>query len=816
MPDDTPTQAHPSPVPQAPQGGLSPEVLSRSTPRAARMPGPGDVIGPYRIRSILGEGGFGVVYLADQERPIARRVALKLIKPGMDTVGVLARFEAERQALALMDHPGIAKVLDAGQTDDGRPYFVLEHVQGVSVTEFCDRERRGIEDRLRLFTQICHAVQHAHQKGIIHRDLKPSNILVGHADDGPRARIIDFGIAKALHRRLTEQSVFTEIGQLLGTPEYMSPEQAEMTALDVDTRADVYSLGVVLYELLTGALPFDPRTLRRAGYAEIQRIIREQTPPKPSTRLETIIADPRTPELAQRIADMRKSDRRTLTRKIRGELDWVVMRCLEKERERRYPSASDLAAEIDRVLTGQAVLAGPPSAAYRASRFVRRHRVGVAASALVLAALVGAVVVSTLFGLSEARARRAAVAAQTETAGVNAFLVGDLLGSADPDNDTPALRVVDLLDRGAAAAPARFTDYPDTLTRVRAMLGQAYVGVGAPERALDLLEQAIAGLPPGQTLERARLRVVRAEALWRREEAADAIPEIDAAIAELRSVLPAESAEVLNAEHQRANALKYLDRFDESQAAYDRVLSARTRVLGSTHPDTLITRYNLALLTIRRGTAARAQAGDDAAAIARARDLWHKGAAEMRAALDATRAALGEHEQVSWCLAELGSVYNRLGDPESLDRAAPLYTEALQGLRAAVGDDHWRTKQTLVNLARLQMKRGQTAEAERLYREALAAYRLSPGPTASETIMITNRFCELLRMMHKDDEATDRITRVYDELTDAARDEDDATARTDLVGRARAQAQKVAEHFRELERPDEAAAWDARAQTTSP
>jgi serine/threonine protein kinase len=327
-----------------------------------------DRIGPYTIVDQIGEGGMGVVYLAEQTEPVRRRVALKIIKVGMDTKQVISRFEAERQALALMDHPHVAKVLDAGATETGRPYFVMQHVPGVPITEHCDRHRLSIDERLRLFVQVCEAVQHAHQKGIIHRDLKPSNVLVAFTDAVATPKVIDFGIAKATEQKLTERTVFTEEGQLIGTPEYMSPEQAEMTAQGIDTRTDVYALGVMLYQLLIGSLPFDGRALRAGGLREIQRIIREVAPPRPSTRLGKLAEQ----EIAATARD-RSSDRRTLLGVLNGDLDWVVMKAMEKDRARRYASVSELAADVRRHLEGRPVEAAPPSLWYRTKCTLLRH-----------------------------------------------------------------------------------------------------------------------------------------------------------------------------------------------------------------------------------------------------------------------------------------------------------------------------------------------------------------------------------------------------------------------------------------------------------
>ncbi|MHC4220032.1 MAG: serine/threonine protein kinase, partial [Planctomycetota bacterium] len=331
-----------------------------------------DRVGSYRLLERLGEGGFGEVHLAEQTEPIRRTVALKIVKLGMDTRQVVARFEVERQALALMDHPHIARVFEAGATDHGRPYFAMEFVAGVPVTDYCDRKRLDISDRLGLFLQICSAIQHAHQKGIIHRDLKPSNVLVEFVGEQHVSKVIDFGIAKALGESLTAQTLHTAQGQLIGTPEYMSPEQAEMSALRIDTRTDIYSLGMLLYELLVGSLPFDPETFHSKGLAEIQRIIREAEPPKPSTRLGALETGtgPQQVSALELIARHRRTDSRTLRRSLNGELNWITMKALEKEPTRRYASVSEFAADIQRHLKHEPVIAGPPGAAYRLTKFV--------------------------------------------------------------------------------------------------------------------------------------------------------------------------------------------------------------------------------------------------------------------------------------------------------------------------------------------------------------------------------------------------------------------------------------------------------------
>jgi serine/threonine protein kinase/tetratricopeptide (TPR) repeat protein len=350
---------------------------------------PGTIIGPYKLMELIGEGGMGLVFVAEQQHPVRRKVALKVIKPGMDTRQVVARFEAERQALALMDHTHIAKVLDGGETTCGRPYFVMELVKGVPITDYCDENRLTPRQRLELFIDVCHAVQHAHQKGIIHRDLKPSNVLVTSHDGVPVVKVIDFGIAKAIGQQLTDKTIYTQIAQLMGTPMYMSPEQAGHSGLDVDTRTDIYALGVLLYELLTGTTPFNQERLRTAGYEEIRRIIREEEPPKPSTRINTL------GPAATTVSNKRQSDPKQLSHLCRGELDWIVMKCLEKDRHRRYETSSGLAMEIQHYLADDPVLACPPSAGYRLQKFARKYRTPLRIAGLFVVFLMLAAAVST-------------------------------------------------------------------------------------------------------------------------------------------------------------------------------------------------------------------------------------------------------------------------------------------------------------------------------------------------------------------------------------------------------------------------------------
>ncbi len=519
---------------------------------------PGTRVGPYLLREQIGEGGMGLVFVADQEHPVRRRVALKVVKPGMDTRQVLARFEAERQALALMDHPNIAKVLDGGTTGEppalaggftvhhppanaggspGRPYFVMELVRGVPITDYCDQARLTPRQRLELFLPVCRAIQHAHQKGIIHRDIKPSNVLVTLYDSHPVPKVIDFGIAKAVGTAFADHSVYTGFAQLVGTPMYMSPEQAEMTAQDVDTRADVYALGVVLYELLTGTTPFDGETLRQAGFDEMRRIIREDEPAKPSHRVTTMSA-----EKQSTLSGQRGVDGRQLGRQLQGGLDWVVMTCLAKDRTRRYESAGALAADIERYLRDEPVTACPPSTSYRLRTFARRNRRALATVGVIAAALIGATAVSVWQAVKARNAqnqaeteRDLAKTAECETAAaekhanteaaiaraVNDFLQHDLLRQvnrsplgADELDGNSDLTVREALDRAATRVDERFQDQPLVEAAIRSAIGDAYCSLAHGklatvhfEKALDLRRATLGPNHPHTLASRHRLAI---------------------------------------------------------------------------------------------------------------------------------------------------------------------------------------------------------------------------------------------------------------------------------------------------------------------
>ena len=651
----------------------------------------GDRVAHYKILEPLGEGGFAVVYLAEQEMPVCRRVALKIIKLGMDTKQVIARFEAERQALAMMNHPGVAKVFDASITDTGRSYFVMEHVPGEPITEYCDRHRLTTQQRLELFMEVCDAVQHAHQKGIVHRDLKPSNVLVMIADGQAVPKIIDFGVAKALHQKLTERTLFTEQGQLIGTPEYMSPEQAERSGLDIDTRSDIYSLGVLLYELLTGALPFDPTTLRQAAFTEIQRIIREVEPPKPSTRWSSL------GDKSTTYAQKRRADPRSLLRELRGDLDWITMKALEKDRTRRYPTASELAADLARHLNHEPVAAGPPSAAYQVKKYIRRHRVGVTASAaLALALLAG--IIGTSVGLvsatraaadaEEARAAEAQQRREAETQAaiaqaVNDFLNDDLLAAAAPQEQGPDVTMREILEAASKKIEGRFRDEPLVEASIRATLGSTYWRLGDYEAAEPYLAEALD--------------------LRRRE-------------------LGEERPLVLTSMNNLAGLFRDMGRFGDAQRLYEKTLQIRRQLLGEAHPETLISMNNLAVLYI------------DQHQYPEAERLYLQ-------TLQIRRRTLGrQHPGTLTSMNNLAGLYLR---QRRYDKAEPLYVETLQIRRQLLGEAHPETLTSMNNLALLSDRQGRYEKAESLYLETLQIKRRVLGEEHPSTLVSTRNLASL-------------------------------------------------------------------------
>jgi non-specific serine/threonine protein kinase/serine/threonine-protein kinase len=499
---------------------------------------------------------MGEVWLVQQVEPVQRQVAVKVVKAGMDSARVVARFEAERQALALMDHPTIAKVLDAGTTPEGRPYFTMEYVRGESITTYCDRQRLPVRERLELFIQLCDGVQHAHQKGIIHRDLKPSNVLVSITDDHPVPRIIDFGIAKAVAQPLTDHSLFTELGTFIGTPEYMSPEQAEMTPLDVDTRSDVYSLGLLLYELLVGTLPFDRQALRQAGLDEIRRTIRDTDAPRPSTRVLQLGSD------AEQTAAQRQTQPSKLRSRLRGDLDWITIKALEKDRTRRYATANALAMDLRRHLANEPVMAGPPSAAYRTGKFVRRHRGGVAAAATLVTLLGVFAVVMTIQAGRIARERDRANQEAATARQVSDFLAG-LFKVSDPSEARGnTLTAREILARGTAQVEGSLKDQPQVQARLQATIGTVHTGLGLYAEAERLLKRAL------ETQQR---------------------------------VVGTNSPETLATADALAEVYFHQRKLQEAQALHKGLVERRTRLLGEEHADTLRANFDLASTYLGQG-----------------------------------------------------------------------------------------------------------------------------------------------------------------------------------------------------------------------
>src|SRR5712671_2243564 len=460
-----------------------PEAVAEASPKASVGEKPGDRIGRYKLLQQIGEGGCGVVFMAEQEEPVRRRVALKVVKPGMDTQNVIARFEAERQALALMDHPNIAHVFDAGATENGRPYFVMELVRGIKITEYCDQHNLTTAARLDLFVQVCHAVQHAHQKGIIHRDIKPSNVLVTRSDEGKALpMVIDFGIAKATTgQQLTDKTVFTAFEMLIGTPAYMSPEQAELTSVDVDTRSDIYSLGVLLYELLTGTTPFDSRELLKAGLDEVRRVIREEEPLRPSTRLSKMPGVHLTT-----VAQHRRSEPPKLIRSVTGDLDWIAMKAVEKNRTRRYETANDLALDVRRFLAHEAVSARPPSKLYKFQKLVQRNRLLFIGLGIIATLLIVSLIVVSASLAQERQSRR-------EARQVKQFLE-EMLQGVGPNvalgRDTAILR--EILDQTASRVGKELTNQPAVEAELRSVIGTLFYKTGQYQQAEEMQRAALA------------------------------------------------------------------------------------------------------------------------------------------------------------------------------------------------------------------------------------------------------------------------------------------------------------------------------------
>ncbi|HEY2345473.1 MAG TPA: serine/threonine-protein kinase [Xanthomonadaceae bacterium] len=719
--------------------------------------GVGDRIGPFKILQLLGEGGFGAVYEAEQSEPVKRRVALKIIKLGMDTREVIARFEAERQALALMDHPHIARVFDAGATETGRPYFVMELVKGEPITTYCARHLLSIPQRLQLFEQVCAAVQHAHTKGVIHRDLKPSNVLVSTQDNAAFAKVIDFGIAKATSGRLTERTLFTEANLMMGTPLYMSPEQAEGSA-DIDTRTDIYSLGVILYQLLTDSTPLDSNSLGAAAYGEVQRIIREVEPPRPSVRLSQSAR-----KQLLGVDTRRGMDPGKLARIVRGELDWIVMKAIEKDRARRYDTASALSADVQRYLDGEPVLAAPPGTAYRLGKFVRRNKVPVVAGTLVALALLAGLVAFAWQAHIAREQERVAQQRASELRQVADFQAA-MLEQMDPTRIGKSLS--DDVMQKYAATLAKTKLSADERARDLEAFREQWEKVDAPGVVTGLIDRAI--LKPAlaeldrkfkaQPLVDASLREALADSyggIGLSDRAASLLQDVTAT---RRRLLGDDDRESLEAMENLGSALVAQDKPDAAEAWFRRTLAIRRRKLGADHPDTLESLSDLGASLDAQGKLKEAEpllrdslakrqhalGADDPKTIESTSrlgglllDEGKSRLAEplMRDALAGNRRVLGEDSpKTLGAINDVGAVMMMEGRPHD---AEPYFREAWEKHKRLQGEDFPDTLQSLSNLGGVLMVEKKTAEAESVLREAVVKSRRVFGADDGTTLLAT-------------------------------------------------------------------------------
>jgi serine/threonine protein kinase/Tfp pilus assembly protein PilF len=673
------------------------------------------VIGRYRLLQKVGEGGMGEVWLAEQREPVRRRVAIKLVKAGMNTREVMARFESERQALALMDHPAIAKVFDAGSTPRGAPYFVMEYVAGVPITTYCDNHRLSTRERLELFIHVSEGVQHAHQKAIIHRDLKPSNILVTEVDGKAAPKIIDFGVAKALAQKLTVDTILTRVGALIGTPEYMSPEQGLSSGEDIDTRTDVYSLGIILYELLAGVPPLE---LHQTTFEEFLRRLREEEPLKPSTKIRT-----QDPGMSTTVALKRRSDPLTLAKQMRGDLDAIALKALEKDRSRRYGSPADLAADLRRYLNKEAVLAVAPSVAYRTRKFAYRHRGALATAAAFVLVLIAAATISIWQSIRATKQRDRADKEAAVAQAVNDFLQNDLLAQASASNQSrpstkpdPDLRVRTALDRAAVRVAGKFDRQPEVEASIRDTIGQTYMDLGLYpeartqlERALELYRRALGAENP-KTL-KMMSRLGRTAELQGKYTQAEAL--LSPALQVQRRVLGFEHPDTLDSMHLLANVYYRLGKYPQAEALHSQTLEIRRRLSGPDDPEALASMSNLALVYSQQGKYPQAEA-------------LHRQTLEIR------RRVLGpEHPDTLNAMNSLAIDYGQQG---KYAQAETLYSQSLEIKRRVLGPEHPDTLMAMINLATTYHFEGKSAQAEALNRQTLELDRRVIGPEHPDTL----------------------------------------------------------------------------------